>query len=563
LKRDRIFALLALLAGASLCSITNAQTSAQAPLPPRAASPAGGRVISGTVVNEKTGLPVSLAKVTLIVTKDRSPAGVAITDSEGRFIFSGLSDGKYSLNASHRGYAASAFEAHGTVSTAIVTGADQVTTGLTFALPPQAVIYGTITDDSGDPVAHAQVLLFLEDKRFGSGKIQRAGTAQADDSGNYEFAHLNPGSYFVAAMGTPWYAIVPTIPVDANGKPLQNPDERPRSALDVAFPVAYYPDASDSASASPISAAAGDRVPINVTLHAVPAVKIKVHDSSGSADNRIYSMQLNQEIFGIPIRAPAYSMYPNPGGTGVQSPTAEFFGVAPGHYTFETGAQSAGSRVTTVDAQSENQTLDLSSASALGEISGKVKMTNAAKQPEGLFIMLRPEDGAPESQYIAADGAFHFRDLRPGPYEVQLAAKWVIAITRMTARGGGVQGHTLAVGNDPVVVSITAAESQTTLSGFAKLNGKPASGVFILLVPADPGAGHEDWSANQCDSDGSFDFPQTVPGNYTLVAIEEGWTLDWANREAIAPYLARGLKITVPPNSPDIHLKDPVQVQQK
>jgi hypothetical protein len=93
--------------------------------------------------------------------------------------------------------------------------------------------------------------------------------------------------------------------------------------------------------------------------------------------------------------------------------------------------------------------------------------------------------------------------------------------------------------------------------------GKPASGVFVVLVPANPGAGRDAWRRNQSDSDGSFEFPHVAAGDYTLVAIEQGWTLEWARPEVMARYLPRGVRITAPADARRIDLKDPLEAQPK
>jgi len=53
--------------------------------------------------------------------------------------------------------------------------------------------------------------------------------------------------------------------------------------------------------------------------------------------------------------------------------------------------------------------------------------------------------------------------------------------------------------------------------------------------PRHGGAGPQDPSLNrglfrrdQSDSDGSFSLRDAAPGKYTVVAIEDGWELEWA-----------------------------------
>lgn len=53
---------------------------------------------------------------------------------------------------------------------------------------------------------------------------------------------------------------------------------------------------------------------------------------------------------------------------------------------------------------------------------------------------------------------------------------------------------------------------------------------------------------DQSDSDGTFTLPEVVPGQYTLLALVNGWDLDWAEPGVLQPYLAKGQAVTVRPN---------------
>jgi hypothetical protein len=65
---------------------------------------------------------------------------------------------------------------------------------------------------------------------------------------------------------------------------------------------------------------------------------------------------------------------------------------------------------------------------------------------------------------------------------------------------------------------------------------------------------------DQSNSDGSFSLNEVVPGNYTLVAIDNGWTLEWAKREVIGPYLAHGTKVEIRDGAKTLELPKAVEV---
>ncbi|MFY9939230.1 MAG: carboxypeptidase regulatory-like domain-containing protein [Silvibacterium sp.] len=515
--------------------------------------------ISGMVVSAATGQPLDRADVTLQTPNQGSPVAETTTGQDGRFVFEHLAAAKYSLQASRRGYISAAYDEHEGFSTAIVTGEGLTSDGLVFRLSPRAVIRGTVTDEAGDPVQQARVSLYRQNLRNGLGNIVRSGMTVTDDTGAYEFARLEAGNYFVAVSANPWYATRPQERRDAEGNLLPNDQ---RSPLDVAYPVTFYADVTDSDSATPIPVKAGDQVQVNFTMHSVPAIHLSVQIPAPSG--RGFAMpQLAQEIFGTTDRVQASVMRSGQGGAGEM--TVEFDGVAPGRYSLESRGGGDASRAASIDATSDAR-IDLAQAGTMADVSGKIVMVDGEKLPDRLMISLRSSDGRRSvgGEQVDADGSFSIHGIPPGSYEVWANAQGgSVAVIRMTSSGGAIEGHTLKVGNQPVAISATLAEGSSTVTGYAKRDGKPAAGVMVLLAPKIPGADREMFRRDQSDSDGSFTLRQTVPGEYTVVAIEDGWALDWARTEVIAHYLARGLKVTVPPHAKDFAIKDVVEVQPK
>jgi hypothetical protein len=72
---------------------------------------------------------------------------------------------------------------------------------------------------------------------------------------------------------------------------------------------------------------------------------------------------------------------------------------------------------------------------------------------------------------------------------------------------------------------------------------------MILLVPQDPGQNPAQFHRDQSDSDGSFYMAPIFPGRYTLLALENGWDLEWSNPAVLAKYLPKGLPIELLPNA--------------
>ena len=117
----------------------------------------------------------------------------------------------------------------------------------------------------------------------------------------------------------------------------------------------------------------------------------------------------------------------------------------------------------------------------------------------------------------------------------------------------------------PIQLVATVSQSETRVEGFARNEkGKGQPGVMIVLVPKEPSAFPALVRRDQSDSDGSFSLRDVAPGQYTVVAIEESWELDWARQEVIGRYLSHGVAVTVTVSSGKLlKLSEAVPVQSR
>ncbi len=96
----------------------------------------------------------------------------------------------------------------------------------------------------------------------------------------------------------------------------------------------------------------------------------------------------------------------------------------------------------------------------------------------------------------------------------------------------------------------------SSINGIALRDGKPIEGAMVLLVPQDVEDFGQLIRRDQSDSDGTFTLKMVPPGRYTIVAIEKGWELEWANPEVLRRYLSGGESVQVGPDGiPSIKLK--------
>jgi hypothetical protein len=79
---------------------------------------------------------------------------------------------------------------------------------------------------------------------------------------------------------------------------------------------------------------------------------------------------------------------------------------------------------------------------------------------------------------------------------------------------------------------------------------------LVLLVPQDTVNNRVLFRRDQSDSDGTFTLPNVVPGKYTLLAIQNGWDLEWANPTVLSHYLKQGQAVVVDtPRTYDIKVR--------
>src|SRR5271165_3269794 len=102
----------------ALCVVLNpAFVSCQTTAASRPAA-AGGYRIAGRVVSKSDGHPLDHAGVGVVDVKNRKNFQVMITSEDGRFMFQGLTAGKYSLEGRRKGYIGAAYDSHEQYATA-------------------------------------------------------------------------------------------------------------------------------------------------------------------------------------------------------------------------------------------------------------------------------------------------------------------------------------------------------------------------------------------------------------------------------------------------------------
>ena len=523
----------------------------------RAATPSSGYRIAGTIVSKADGHPLPRARVTVRDAKDPQKLESIVTSEDGKFEFNNVPAGKYSLAGAKRGFISAAYDQHEQYFTAIVTGAGLDTETLLLRLAPDAVITGKVLDEVGEPVRHASVMLYYDDHGSGIDQIQQVRGTQTDDRGAYEFTPLRPGIYFLSATAKPWYAVHPASEGEDQSATARSPDR----TLDVAYPVTYYPDATEAESAAPISVQGGERVQTEIRLNSVPSLRLRFR-VPGAGTNGFQVPQIRQSAFD------GSTFVQNDGARLVSPGVIEVTGIPAGRYNvrLDSGGGS-GIQMNGVELAKDGEEVDTAYGEALSSVKVSVKIPDEPAPPSRLGVGLRSSHRVfTAGQQVDAKGEAEFRQIAPGRYEVVVwGAGKAYTVAHMSAEGAEVSGHTLTVaaGSNPSL-SLTLVAGSAEVQGLAQRAGKAFAGAMIVLVPKHPESNLDLFRRDQSDLDGTFTFHGVVPGPYMIVAIENGWDLDWSQPNVIAAYAKHERAIQVAnQNGRAMNIAEPVEVQAK
>ena len=538
--------------------VTSYQQSAAPPTsPPAPATPSTFR-ISGRVIDAISGQP--LARASVAINPSNSPntpnppdsGRVEITDEQGLFVFAAVPPGKYVLSARHRGYLAQMYQQHENFMTAIVVGPGLESENLIFGLRPGASISGDVVDESDDPVRHADVMLFHQFVAGGRRRTLQVRRANANDEGHYHFSHLNPGTYFVGVLAQPWYAQhgvrhrVKQVNQDGNENGFQPLIEQNQN-LDVVYPIAFFSNASDLPAATPIALHSGDMAVADFRMRPVPATHVLVRTPTTEPEQST-NVSLTQTVAdNDTIWVPAQVHQLAPG-------LVEVTGVPQGRFNVVLNTQQGNANShRSQKVQLENDAeVDVTRSTSSLVVSGILRVEDGSPVPQPARVLLRNSStGESVEVAVSATGEFSFKDnpVETGNYELIIIEPQGLFIRSLASENARTSGRSLEIATaQDVSVTINASKGNGRITGAALKKDKPAAGVMIVLAPLDLKSNPALFRRDQSDSDGTFTLSAVVPGRYTLMAIEDGWDLEWADPGVLQKYIAGGETVQITPN---------------
>ena len=406
--------------------------------------------IAGTVVDARSGAPVTTAEVMIAGTNGRGMQRGAATDARGRFGFDHVVPGKYILSARAKGYPQQTLQQHENFSTAVAVGMDLDSENIVFRLVPSASLEGQVIDEFSEPIRNAQVMLFREEISDGSESVRIQKQIMTDDQGHYRFTGLPSGRYLVGVSAQPWYAQHYAAQPGA-----ANPDGasfalnvQQNARLDVVYPITYYYGVTDPAKASTFTLQPGERAMADFALQPVSALRLRVTASVADVSQGMGVRITQPTLGGHEVPFPTQLMRNNQG-------YIDLTGIPPGPVIMNMDAPVApGSKERRnwrqgVDA-SRNATVDISEVASTAE----VRVAGTLKDISGRGLPLNPGIGMRDRQtganflaQASSDGKFEFQNgSQPGRYDLTLFSPAPFFMAGVEAMGAKVSGRSVEIG---------------------------------------------------------------------------------------------------------------------
>lgn len=549
--------------------------------------------VSGTIVADDAGAtPIGRAVVTLVGPQGR-PSLLVVADDKGRFLFSDLPGGKFTLAASKAPYIPMAYgqktPGKGTGVPMSVDAGQQVT-GLVLKLPRGAVISGRVVDARGQPVRGSSILIQQAHIVDGERKLldARGTTPSTDAQGFYRATGLAAGDYYICAFPAGNFnVLIPDLyrpggpdlrQVDAAemqwalqqvrsaggasgaaAAPVSSPVTAPPPSPVVAYGPTYYPGTSDPSAAAPVTVGPGEE-------HAGVDVAFRFQRTA-RIDGRVVGPD------GQPAKNVSISVRIGSSNAGYQSADGAFSqtNLMPGKVGITAQLRDSGLWASTeVAVNGEDVSGLVLTLQPSVAFSGRVVFEGTALQaPADLstlrvslrsFPMLAP---ALVSIPIHADGTFQVTTVIPATYRQVVSSGGPVGTQPGAAPGtptwrlkammvGGrdvtdVPFEVGAGGASDVVMTFT--DQATELTGrLIDAAGQPAPGYYIVVFSTDKTfwrQGRRLPTPSRTATDGQYRVAGLPPGTYFVAAVQEFDPADLSDDAVLTQLMASAIKVTL------------------
>jgi protocatechuate 3,4-dioxygenase beta subunit len=589
-----------LAVGALVALVLSLSIFGQSTAPPNA--PRG--VLEGSVVDSVTGQPIEGAQVAIVtgqalpeegvksllseqkstlqspqVTKvlpalvlsgrtlmpERSAHSV-FTNTQGRFTFTGLTAGTYTLSLRADGYN---FQVYGQkpgslAALPIDVREAKVDIGV-FRMNPEPRISGTILDVDAVPVAGIPVYLLNAQPMVnvdGQKQFRVVGETTTDAMGKYVLEKISGGRYCVAAgsFGKPELIRFPAAPLPTGERPAGIP-----VPAVTPHPFTFYPGVRDIGLAGRVEVVAGAKVLLPDLV--LPKEQLK------TIQGRVVDYATGRPPDSVRVTLNGWFPFPRAGRDSREvlnvanydrtTGMFEFKNLIPGQYRVDaslprpqTSTRQPGVPLSDVSPQSAFQILELKEADVsdvvlpvpgIGSVKGKVTVADGKAMPVAqtnlpipLQLMLRPLNPLQPAPTVTAvsteDGSFEVTSGLDGKYRFTLGPlrdNYYVSEARLD--GAPVANGILSIlGNSTSELIFALSPGGQIQGAVVDKNGqvvKQAQGIVLPDPLPEVIAFYKNFQAN---SSGSFTVDGVPPGNYRVYIWETIEPAQFFDRDLLA-----------------------------
>jgi hypothetical protein len=473
----------------------------------------------GTVLNSVTGEPIRRAAVQV----SGQSGKIALTDAGGRFAIDGLARGNVYLAAMKPGFFGD--EASNAIPAQVGKDAPEVVLKLT----PAGVISGRVTTKDGEPLEALQIRIF--ERQNVEGRLLWAdepNQARTNEEGEFRVPGLKAGTYYIA--------------VDQSAQTTLSQKGIP-NAREQIFPRVFYPGVSEMSAATPIEMAAGAEVEAPFTLSAEPVYRVAgiVTGAASGVANVTFERKAGDDTDFQLMLAVQNGKFEGKIPAGSYAVSAE---TSDGKDLVAPGAGVM------IRADEGDLKLPLSapvtiSVEVVKEQRGGGSERRIAMQNPGLILQLDPVSQIRRGAIVWGGGqAGGIPNVAPGTYRLDIKTNggwWV-----KSAESGGVDllndDLTVVEGERPAPIEVTMRDGAGIVTGTVTAAGDSLRVLVLLVQPH----GSRNLVRTAMATQGNFTIADVPPGDYTILALDGGNALEYADPDVLEPYLSDAEQISVP-----------------
>jgi hypothetical protein len=522
---NRITPLLPSMVLVTVATICSGQVSSG---PQRASQ---SQTVSGQVVNSITGEPIARARVQV------NAQQATLTDHDGHFEFDNVSEEPAYAFASKPGYFAEekAVPAQGQ--------------SIALRLIPEAILFGTITDQNGQPIQDLPVRLMMLRVENGLRRWRPMQGTTTNVEGQFRFAELQAGQYSLAtsfrieglvdAPSSIAFMPVTFPPLTGDGiqgsltlMPGEHVEANASSVTEKLYPVTGMINGM-AGQAAFIAVIAKDGEPVDSPANHYPGGEFRLRLPSGSYRLSVHSaVEHEQQLVGT--REISVSDAPLHGISVTLAPPV----ILPVEVEYQA--------VTTAGQNAPN---------------GPPPSVNASLQEEdargpGYSIPAQPLQQAGRGKAPEPGDPMVFRDIEPGRYilDAQPQPPWYVASASCGSLDLARDPMVIGAGLGACTVRMVYRDDSASLKWLASPaeDGNGAGNeVFVIAIPLDSftqPAMNSDIIADHplsSDSPAEGSFEGLAPGRYLVLALPHRNDLPYRDHEALQRYMSLGQEITL------------------